>query len=485
MHTITDNDLFARLAFDNPWWGFTDETRVKFLNPMKRAFFPAFFTHVMKAGQGDALVLAGPLRAGKTVMMRQMVAHLIERGVSPKSVFYCSMMTPSYTATDLGTLFEMFCRRYHHDADAEVYVFFDEIQYLKGWEEALLKLAEQRPNGKFIASVSAGAPSTVSGDVTHGGRMTTLVLPPLTFLEFLRFRDSENTLFDLRERPSEQGGQTRVNVALRKGALGELNAEFSRYINFGGFLEGVLGKRREGAPAPTFIRDGVAERVLHKDIAGMYGVNDGQELNRLFSTLAFNTAREISMDDLAKATNIAKNTLRKYLDYLESAFLIRRVTRVDRDAEPFQRAVAFKVYLTAPCLYSALFGPANPGDQHFARLAETALVSQWLGAPSVRDLAYASWRGGKVDLMSMHPDTGRPDHIYEMDWADRYGTSADRPTRLVDYVERNNKAAQPYILTRSVARPGMMRNVNLTLAPMALYCYWLDRDPTLRSFHSK
>ncbi|MEK9755325.1 MAG: DUF4143 domain-containing protein, partial [Rhodospirillaceae bacterium] len=99
-------------------------------------------------------------------------------------------------------------------------------------------------------------------------------------------------------------------------------------------------------------RDGVADRVLHKDLANLYGISEAQELNKLFGLLAFNTAREVTIEDLAKAAGVAKNTLRKYLDYLESAFLIRRVPRVDKDAKRFQRQVAFKVYLTTPCLYA-------------------------------------------------------------------------------------------------------------------------------------
>jgi predicted AAA+ superfamily ATPase len=478
MHVISDNDLFQRLAFDNPWWEFKDETRVKFKNPQRRVFFPAFFTHVMKAGAGDVLVLAGPLRAGKTVMMRQMVAHLIERGVPPTNVLFASMTTPSYTAADLSILFEMFCRRYRHGPDAEIYVFFDEIQYVADWENAMMKLAKMRPKARIVGSVSAGAPSTRSGVQTHDGRMTTFILPPLTFLEFLRFRGSEEQLFVANpERPGK--------VGLKPKALGALNQEFVRYINFGGFLEGVLGKT-EGAPAPTFIRDGVADRVLHKDLASLGGVNDPQDLNRLFGLLAFNTGREITMDDLAKGAGIAKNTLRKYLDYLEQAFLIRRLPRVDKSAQRFQRAVAFKVHLTSPCLYAALFGPVTPNDQTFDRLVETALVSQWLGAEAVENLAYASWRGGGVDLLTIDPETDLPDHVYEFDWTDSYAKpGAPPPDRLVEFAEGTNRSAVPYILTRSIARPAMMRGIELTLAPVALYAYWIERDPTMRKFHKK
>jgi hypothetical protein len=299
--------------------------------------------------------------------------------------------------------------------------------------------------------------------------MKTFVLPTLTFPEFLRYRQTDTQLFDL------DGAGSEEKVSLKSAALSNLNAEFHRYINFGGFLEGVLGKQQEGAPAPTFIRDGVADRVLHKDLAGMHGVNDVQELNRLFGLLAFNTGAEVSMDDLASTAKIAKNTVRKYLDYLEQAFLIRRVARVDRDAKRFQRAVAFKVYLTTPCLYSALFGPVALNDPVFPRLAETALVSQWMGSKSVQNLAYASWRGGAIDLMSMNPDSDKPERIYALDWHNQYGSTDHKPEELVNFIERNNQDAHPYILTRTIARQGRMRGTEITLSPLALYCYWLGR----------
>jgi len=481
VHTITDNDLFQRLAFDNPWWEFTEDTRIQFKAAKRRVFFPAFFSHVMKSGAGNVLCLAGPLRAGKTVMMRQMVARLVENGISPKNVFYCNMTVPSMTAADIPTLFEMFCRRYRHGPDAELYVFYDEIQYVKGWEEVVLQLAKLRPNARIIAAVSSGAPGLATGTRTHDGRLTTFVLPPLTFLEFLRYRGTEEALFDAPN--ASEGGKGTNGMTLKANALPALNTEFHRYVNFGGFLEGITTSK-EGTPAPAFIRDGVADRVLHKDLANLHGISEAQELNRLFGLLAFNTAREVTMDDLAKATNIAKNTLRKYLDYLEQAFLIRRVPRVDKNGKRFQRQVAFKVYLTTPCLYSALFAPVPATDQFFQRLAETALVAQWLGSPSVANLAYASWRGGGVDLLTMHPDTDQPDHVYEMDWNNTYATSGKGPKTMVQFVEGTNRAAQNYILTRTMARPASMRGIEMTLAPLALYAYWLERDPTLRKFHS-
>ncbi|MFQ5763404.1 MAG: ATP-binding protein, partial [Rhodospirillales bacterium] len=457
MQSISDDDLYRRLCFDNPWWAVSAETEVRFRHPPRRAFFPAFFERVTEAPGDRPLLLAGPLRAGKTVMLRQAVARLIEQGVPPTSVLYCSLATPSTAGAPLQRLVEVFRTRHGHGPEDRVYLFLDELPYAHNWAQGIDDLAWAHPGTRVVGALSAAAPALVTGDSGTGKGPQVFVLPPLTFSEFLRFRGTEETLFG----PAADVGVG--STVVRPAVVRTLNDEFHRYVNFAGFLEGVLGKAR-GSPAPAFIRGGLAERVLHRDLASLAGINDSGELNRLFAILALNTAREVTMEELAKEAGIAKNTLRKYLDYLESAFLVRRLPRVDRRARRFQRAVAFKVHLTAPCLYAALFGPVGPGDEAFPWLAETALVAQWLGSPAMADLAYASWRGGTVDLLALDPETGHPDHAYEIDWADATPGAEKGPRRLARFVEGTNRAARAYVLTRSVARPASVGGLEITLA---------------------
>ena len=99
--------------------------------------------------------------------------------------------------------------------------------------------------------------------------MEVFILPPLTFLEFSRFRGSEEKLFVASLNAEKNTGA----MTLEPNALPALNQEFHRYVNFGGFLEGILSDK-DGVPAPAFVRDGVADRLLHKDLASLSGVND-------------------------------------------------------------------------------------------------------------------------------------------------------------------------------------------------------------------
>ena len=463
MREVSQDVLWARLSFDNPWWKLRPETEVTFRHPPQRLYFDRF-AGLVESGDAKPLILAGPRRSGKTVLMRQMLARLIETGAAPTSVFYAAFTTPVYPAAGPEALVEQFLANQPDvPRRRRLTLFLDEVQYVKDWGDRLVALARRYPQVRVVASVSSEIPGL---GTEPRDDLTLFVLPHLTFLEFLRFRGSEEKLFG----PTAAEG----HIAFHESSLATLNAEFVRYITFGGFPEGIMLKN-DGAPAPTFLRDVMNDRVLHKDLAGLAGISDAQELNRLFTVLAINTALEVSIEDLSSVTGIAKNTVRKYLDFLESAFLIRRLRRVDRDARPFQRAVAFKVYLTTPCLYTAMFGPPTPDDPAFPRLVETAMVGQWLGSIAGRDLAYASWRTGQIDLLAFHDTTGRPDLVYEMDWQDRYSRPGRGPETLARFAADNSPDATVYVLTRATARPGVMRGVNVQLIPAALYAYLLHK----------
>jgi len=459
--------IHDRLAFDNPWWALQPGRPVSFRQPPKRTLF-ADFAAGFQAAKNGAMVLAGPRRGGKTVMLRQLIALLIEKGrkpdgLPPHHLLYVSLTTPSYTMASLAELIDAFRARHGHAVDARLGVFLDEAQYAPDWLEQLRALAAAYPNSRFVAAVSAGAPRDPDPE------LLVYQLPPLSFMEYLRLRGSERVLFgDAAARPGSA-------IVLHEHQLPVLNEEFVSYINYGGFPEGILPKT-QAVPAPTFVRDGLADRVLHKDLAVLGGISDTHELNRLFTLLARGGGEETGIETLARATGIAKNTVRKYLDYLESAHLIHRVRRVDRDAKPFQRAVAFKAYLTSPCLHAALFGPTAPGDPAFAGLVETAVAAQWLGSASAADLAYASWRRGAIDLLAFDQRSGRPDLLFEIDWADAHADSARGPVTVGKFARANCPAAPVQILTRSVARPVSLRGLSVRLIPASLYCYLLGRE---------
>ena len=165
-------------------------------------------------------------------------------------------------------------------------------------------------------------------------------------------------------------------------------------------------------------------------------------------------------------------------DYLEAAFLVRRVERVDRNARRFQRAVTFKTYLTNPALRAALFGQITADDEHMGSVAESAVFAQWFhDVELVRHIKYARWDTGEVDIVSINPGTQSPQWVVEVKWSDRY---LDRPSELsalIDFVERHPAIRQPVLVTTRT-KHGLLtfRGVQIEFRPASEYCYTVGKN---------
>ncbi len=471
MEAFSDNALLRRLAFDNPWWDGADIDALSVQNRPERVCFQDFADRVDGLNGGKSLVLVGPRGVGKSDFLQRFAVRLLERGTAPSRILRASLTAPSLAGHGLRDLISLFSARFGHKKNASLYVLVDEPVYGGDWQKDLKALAKNWPHSKFIMAVSAGAPALVSGKADPVSGADVFVLPPLTFLEFLRFRGSETKLFG----PGADKAQGRAIYQDR--TITALNKEFLRYVNFGGYPKALAAGRDEQSArnVPLAIRDTLADLQLHRDLAGLFGVSDIQELNRLFALIAFNTGLETSMEELANHTGIAKNTVRKYLDFLEGAFLIRRLRRVDKDAKPFQRQVLFKVILTNPSLYISLFGPVSVEDEAFERLCLTTVAAQWLGRDDMGDLAYASWRGGAVDLLILDPKSSKPRVVYQVDWDGNFVPDGKGPKKMNTFIKNNKGDITAHVLSRNLSLPAVMKGTKMSLVPAAYYAYWLGR----------
>lgn len=375
MLQVTENEIKNRLRFDNPWWERPDDLDLLLEGLRQRAYLDPFHDLVTNREVNRAVVLMGPRRVGKTVILRQSIRRLLDAGVTPTNIFFVSLDNPVYTGLPLAKLLSFFQELHGHDRFADITVFFDEVQYLKEWEVHLKVLVDDYPHARFVVSGSAAAALKMKSNESGAGRFTDFLLPPLTFAEFL----------DFREVPTDVDIET-------------LNEELFAYINFGGFPEAVL-KDSIRRDFQRFVGSDIIDKVLLRDIPSLYGIGDPQELNRFFATLAYNTGNEISIDELSKKSGVAKNTIRKYIEFLESAFLIHCLHRVDKTGKRFQRETHFKVYLTNPCLRAALYGPVGQDDEKAGMMVETAVVAQHVVFDMVQELSYARWQKGEVDIV--------------------------------------------------------------------------------------
>jgi len=248
-----------------------------------------------------------------------------------------------------------------------------------------------------------------------------------------------------------------------------LNQKFVHYLNFGGYPEVVFSQAIQSDPG-RYIRSDIIDKVLMKDLPSLYGIQDIQELNSLFTMLAFNTAGEVSLQSLSQRSGVAKNTIKRYIDYLQSAFLIKVVHRVDRSAKRFQRANYFKVYLTNPSIRAAVFSPLGADDEGIGALVETAVFSQWFHATDT-ELHYARWKGGEVDIVCLRSGL-EPAWAIEVKWSDAYALDPRKLNSLMQFcAEHPSCLAQ--CTTRTENLQGGLDGFSVDFIPASIYCFLL------------
>jgi uncharacterized protein len=470
MLQVSDRDIETRLRLDNPWWESGAGIDAEYRDFPLRAYFDSFVSLVRQEEVNRAVVLLGPRRVGKTILVYHTIQGLLDKHVeSGIDILYLSLETPQYTGMALDELLDRFKKLFQRPTANKLYVFFDEIQYHKNWEIHLKSLVDTYRDIRFVVTGSAAAALKTKSLESGAGRFTEFYLPPLTFAEYLRFIGRETELV---EELVADVGLPRYQAT----NIFRLNEEFTNYINFGGYPEAVF-KQAIRADPRRFIKSDIIDKVLLRDLPSLYGISDIQELNRLFNSLAYNTGQELSLEDLSRSANLAKNTLNRYLEYLEAAFLIRRLRRVDQDAAHFKRATTFKTYLTNPSMRAALFGPVGENDEAMGQLTETAVYSQWLhNAAYVESLYYSRWAKGEVDFVSLDPAGQRPRFAVEVKWSDRAFEDSKEIKGLIEFAKRHTLKRAPLVTTYSKTGLNDMSGITVEFIPASVHCYTVAKN---------
>lgn len=474
---LLEKQIIGRLRLDNPWW--TEKEIATFYAKMQpRLYLDFFYPLVEDIDIRRAIILMGPRRVGKTVMIYHTIQRLLANGVPSQNIIYISVETPIYNKIPLEQLFVLAKRALGKDNNTteQFYVFFDEIQYLKEWEIHLKTLVDTYYNVKFVASGSAAAELKKRSDESGAGRFTDFNLPPLTFYEYVHLKDYSNLLYPCEMEwtgSSTIRGNSTIDISL-------LNKLFIDYINYGGYPEVVFSTKLQENPS-QFIRHDIIDKVLLRDLPSLYGITDVQELNSLFTMIAYHSGSQFSYEGLSKDSGVKKDTLRKYIEYLEAAFLIRKIRRSDDTAKSYKREMLFKLYLTNPSLRCALFQPIDEQDEFIGNMVETAVYAQWI--PRNVNIAYANWNEGKkkgeVDIVGINSARQKPDWAVEVKWTDKPFFHPNEELKSLESFMKKNDLS--YALVTSVSEFGMkkMSYGNLQFMPVACYAYTVGEN-TLR-----
>src|SRR5579863_3332691 len=96
MQDISANDIIGRIRTENSWWSNGSAIGQAYHEMKRRPYFNLFFPLVEEQSVRRAVVLMGPRRVGKTVMLYHAIQKLLEGNIPGRSICYFSVDHPIY-----------------------------------------------------------------------------------------------------------------------------------------------------------------------------------------------------------------------------------------------------------------------------------------------------------------------------------------------------------------------------------------------------
>lgn len=256
-------------------------------------------------------IITGIRRCGKSYFFKLIINFLIENGVNEDNILLIDLELPKFnhikTREQLDEIVLEFLEE-HHD---KTYLFFDEIQNVSQWEISI--------NGYFKLSnvdiyITGSNSKLLSKELATflTGRYISIEMYPFSFNEFIDFKEELN---------QKAFFENEFNT--------DIENYFEEYISYGGLPVTIDTKNHK----EITLKDLYSSILLH-DIVERYEIRNIGLFSRITKFILENIGNLISAHLIYtylkhEKINITKSTIYNYLEYLQNAYILSKITRED------------------------------------------------------------------------------------------------------------------------------------------------------------
>ena len=316
-------------------------------------------------------VVTGIRRCGKSSLLKLMVAHLKETGITDDQIIEMNFESHEFKKMTADDFYDYVKARVI--PGKRMYLFFDELQRIERWEDTVNSFRVDFNCDIYITGSNAYLLSSEYATYLSG-RSVEIKMLPLSFLEFLYFHD-----FEIRETRSALGG-TRKQVFDKSGERYDLREVFDAYMRFGG-MPGIadVGLDQEKA---LVLLDGIYSTVVVRDILEREKRRDQRQitdpilLRKIILFLADNIGSTISVSSIGNTlvnegllTNDRRkgvpstHTVQAYVNALLESYFFYDIKRFDIKGKEYLRTLG-KYYIVDMGLRNYLLGFRNRDSGH-------------------------------------------------------------------------------------------------------------------------
>lgn len=316
-------------------------------------------------------VVTGIRRCGKSSLLKLMVAHLKESGITDEQIVEMNFESHTFKNMNSDAFYEYVKARVIHNK--RIYLFFDEVQRVPSWEDAINSFRVDFNCDIYVTGSNAYMLSSEYATYLSG-RCVEIKMLPLSFGEFLYFHD-----FEIKETKSALGG-TRKQAFDKNGEHYEIREVFDAYMRFGG-MPGIadVGLDQEKA---LVLLEGIYSSVIMRDILerenhrGQKRITDPILLKKIVMFLADNIGSSISvssigntlvneglLEDGKRKGTPSAHTVQAYVNALLEAYFFYDIKRFDIKGKAYLRTLG-KYYIVDIGLRNYLLGFRNRDSGH-------------------------------------------------------------------------------------------------------------------------
>lgn len=316
-------------------------------------------------------VVTGIRRCGKSSLLKLMVLHLKESGITDEQILEMNFESHAFKNMNSDSFYEYV--KQHIVPNKRMYLFFDEVQRVPNWEDAVNSFRVDF--NCDIYATGSNAYMLSSEYATYlSGRCVEIKMLPLSFSEFLTFHG-----FEVREIKSSLGG-IRKQAFDKNDERYELRDVFDAYMRFGG-MPGIadIGLDQEKA---LMLLEGIYSTVIMRDILerenrkGQSRITNPVLLKKIIMFLADNIGSNISvssigntlmneglLDNGKRKGTPSVHTVQSYINALLESYFFYEIKRFDIKGKEFLRTLG-KYYIVDIGLRNYLLGFRNRDSGH-------------------------------------------------------------------------------------------------------------------------
>ncbi len=316
---------------------------------MRQAEFPTDLKkreNELPADCGKIVTIPGVRRCGKTSRMEAVVNSLLKRGVPPEQILWVSFddeRLVRMTSDDLNQIIEAYSEMYPDTQISSVYMFFDEIQLIEGWEYFVMRLYKHYSKNIYISGSNASMLGSELKSALRGWPLEEETLP-LSFREYCGFKGIKTDSW-------------------LESDIAKLKNAFFAYNNEGGFPEAVL---TDNPLHRARILQTYFDTMLLKDLAEHYKLSNIEVLRyylkRIMANLTKPTSiRAIHGDIKSRGLKVSKDDLYLWAGYACEIFMFLRISNYSKSLQKAESSQP-KYYCIDNGLRDAVLLPQSDDD---------------------------------------------------------------------------------------------------------------------------